>query len=391
MRNETQAGRILFISPTDVLSNNGMLQRQIQVMKALSIRFPGGMDVLSLSSPPNVMDAWMARMDIPGKALRGIFPALSRWNFWLWYAGNVALCNKLKIFKDFRFPVKLPLPGAMIAQYPMIVCYYPWGHVLLDLGRAGRKAIVDLGDVMGERHQRIGTRRWISLTAATERRIITSPSRCLAISCGDQAEFEQVYGVALPVLPFVPPDHQRLQGIAAKANGGAVGYLAAPSYQNEEIIRLLCSAEFLAELNRGGTVPLVLAGGICASIRPEEQARILACGGRILGRIDGIETFYEEVAIVINPVGPSTGIKIKSVEALYAGRHLLTTRYGIDSFLERDFGSQITIVDWPLGPVDLATAIRRIAGPAEAAPAGTTGAESYTRRTDAAVTELLTP
>jgi len=385
-----QTRSILFISPTDVLANNGMLQRQIQVMRALAPRFAEGLDVLSLSSAPEVMDRWLRETEIPGRALKGLFPALSRWNFWLWYAGNVLLCNKLKVLSNFIFPVRIPLPSSVIAKYSMIVCYYPWGHVLLDLQRAGDKVVVDLGDVMGERHQRIGTRRWISLSAVTEKLILTSPSRCLAISCGDQLEFQQIYGVTLPVLPFVPPDHRRLGSIVAKM-GTSVGYLAAPSYQNEEVIRILCSEEFLAELVRGGKVSLVLAGGICASIRAEERQRVLAHGGEILGRIDRIEDFYEKAAIVVNPVGPSTGTKIKSVEALFAGRHLLTTVFGVDSFMEKDFGPQISVVDWPLGAVELAQAIRGVLGSEKAFRCGVTGAESYTIRTDAAFARLLIP
>jgi len=350
--------RALYLSPLNLRSNNGMLQRQLQVLRALDLVYPDRLEVLSLSTSPGETQRWLQERGFRARALAGFYPQIARLNALAWYGGNVVACNKLKLIRHFVFPITTPLPARLLDRYQTIVCYYPWAFHLLGLQRGGDKVVVDLGDVMAERHERIGTRRWISLQPKDERAILQSQARCIAISEGDQEEFQRLYGISLPVATFLPVDHDRFARLRGTNLPAAVGYLAARGHQNEVVVQALTSEIFLTTLNTAD-IGLVLAGGICTSLNDIDRARVEAHGGQVLGQVSALEDFYEKVGWVINPVGPSTGVKIKSVEALLAGRGLISTEFGVDAGLQSIFGAQIVMTGWPLDLQGLADTVVR--------------------------------
>jgi len=351
---ENERKKYLFISPLNVAFNNGMMQRQIQFLEFIDNNAID-LDIFSLYSSPSDVKRWLNDLKINASVLGGIFGSLARINAIAWYGGNVILCNKFKIINQFHFPVRTPIPKRILDRYDRIVCYYPWGFSLLRLERAGSKVVVDLGDVMADRHDRIGTRRWISLSRKVESSILNSNARCIAITLDDQREFQRLYGLTLPVIPFLPPGHEQLRALPPGTHARKVGFLAALGYQNEEVVKALASEEFLSCMKASG-IELVIAGGICAAIPEHTRAAIQGSGGQVLGRVGSLEDFYSQIGVVLNPVGPSTGVKIKSVEALMAGRGLITTKYGADAELQDLFSNQITLLNWPLNVPELARA-----------------------------------
>ena len=320
------------------------------------------------------------------KVLQGVYPFLVRLNTMLWYGGGVILCNKLRWMSRFYFLAFSPLPLAWIDRYDAIVCYYAWHHRLLRLERAGAKVIVDTGDVMADRHERIGARRWISMTLEDEKAVLTSGSRCLAVSTDDVDEFERLHGVRLDRLSFVPPEHAKLVEITSADVPQRVGFMGAPSYVNEEILRLLSAPAFLGCL-REANIEFLLAGGICDTADRSILDTLRNAGARILGRILSTVDYYSQISATVNPVGPSTGVKIKSVETLIAGRILITTRWGADAELAAAFPEQIVYIDWPIAPGALGRlcvqAVRSAIPPSRGA------GEAYARNAERALREVL--
>lgn len=331
-----------------------MNQQQLQLLGMLCAgdQENHSVDLLSLAAPPRTARQWVGDSGLPIRVLEGVYPMLAYLNSMLWYGGGAILCNKLKWVDRFYFPLRTPLPRRWIDRYDRIVCYYPWGHRLLRLDRAGSKVVMDLGDVMAERHQRIGTRRWISMATVDEEVVFRSGARCLAVSDEDAEEFERLYGVRPEVIRFVPPDAERLMTLADGERPARLGYMGAPSYSNEEVIRVLAQPEFLACL-AGEGIELLVAGGICDTADPAILRALEKGGARIVGRVGSSLDYYSQISVTVNPIGPTTGVKIKSVETLVAGRSLLTTQYGADPALYASFPDQITYIEWPIDPGSL--------------------------------------
>jgi hypothetical protein len=371
--------RVLYVSPCQTSPNNGMLQRQLQVLSWLDREHKGRLDVLSLGASSKDMDLWLERSKLECRSLRGLWASLAFWNSWAWYVGFVVLRNKLKLGRYFNFPVVTPLPDSYAERYSLIVCYYPWAYALLTLDRFGDRVVVDAGDVMANRHERIGTRRWISISPVDEQRMFKT-ARCVSISSTDRTEFGSLYGVETPVVPFVPPGVQELS-LTASSKSAAVGFIAAPGYANEQIVSSLVTDGVIRSLASEG-IEFLLAGGICGTLGDTLLHAVRAQGGVVLGRIDSLREFYSRVSVLMNPVGPSTGMKIKSVEALVSGRGLVTTRWGVDEHLTRFFGPQLTFVEWPLeGKAVTAACVKACAA---GVSANRDGAEQYLQFVEAA-------
>jgi hypothetical protein len=197
-----------------------------------------------------------------------------------------------------------------------------------------------------------------------------------------------LYGVRLPVQYFVPPEHDRLTALAVGKRPKRLGYMGAPSYVNEEILKLLAEREFLDGLAAAG-VEFVVAGGICDTIDQSVLRDLEKGGARILGRVPSAVDYYQEISTTVNPVGPSTGIKIKSVETLVAGRSLITTRWGADRELAAAFPGQIRYIDWPMKPRELAALCAHVVQDTPSLSHKDT--EAYVRRATRELEEMLQP
>jgi len=379
--------RVLYVSPNDMRTDNGMARRQQQILAALCALYPGAVDVLALGASPSRSRTWLQERNLDVHLLQGWFARLARWNALLWYVGGVLFCNKLRWTRHFGFPLRTPLPQSWISRYKLILCFYPWAYRLAALERAGAKVIVDTGDVMANRHQRCEARRWISLASRDELLVLTSGSRCVAISNDDADEFQRLYGVSTPVVSFVPPDFTELNAIASSADRPArVGFMGAPSFVNEQVLRNLSDCDFLAHLAEHG-IELLIAGGICSTANPSILASLRKGGAIILGRVSSSPEYYRQISATVNPVGPSTGVKIKSVETLIAGRTLITTKWGADSLLAESFPGQISYVDWPVAANTMAELC--VSAVQKAKSADPHAGISYAQRTMSALEEIL--
>lgn len=344
--------RVLYVSPQDMVVPNGMNQLQHQLLSALCNLYGDSVDLLSLGAKPDVARRWLQQSGLPITVLDGAFAFLARLNTLLWYGGGAVLCNKLRLINRFYFPLRTPLPRKWRDRYDLIVCYYAWGHRLLRLDRIADKVILDLGDVLADRHERIGARRWISMAAYDEKAILQSSRRCLAVSESDATEFERLYGIRPEVISFVPPESAELLQLASGDRPKRLGFIGAPSFGNEEVLRALAHPDFLRCLSEAG-IELIIAGGICNTIEASVLQALERGGARILGRVPSILEYYRQISVTVNPVGPSTGIKIKSIETLVAGRGLITTQFGLDGSLAQEFPQQVMYIDWPIEPVKL--------------------------------------
>jgi hypothetical protein len=98
-----------------------------------------------------------------------------------------------------------------------------------------------------------------------------------------------------------------------------VGYLASGNPLNVESFRRMQAR--LAGRRIGAE--LLVAGAVC------DRVGSAAAPFRVLGRLPHVDHFYDRVDVVANPMAGGTGLKIKSVEALFQGLPLLSTRAGM--------------------------------------------------------------
>jgi hypothetical protein len=202
--------------------------------------------------------------------------------------------------------------------HAVLVNYVWFSRVLAGFPSSVLK-ILDTHDVFGARDQRFRDAglepEWFYTSPAEEARGLARADIVLAIQDQEAAYFRACGHEDVRVIGHAPGQRQRTLRLADDAV--RVGYLASGNPLNRRSL-----ADVARHLPVAGVAGLrcIVAGSICDFL-PETIGPFTG-----IGRIASIDDFYDHVDIVINPMQFGTGLKIKSVEALFQGLPLIATR-----------------------------------------------------------------
>lgn len=104
-----------------------------------------------------------------------------------------------------------------------------------------------------------------------------------------------------------------------------VGVIAAANDENTAGITTFLERAWPIVLHKEPNAVLRIAGGVCNALRPTVEGKQSV---ELVGIVDSVDAFFENVRVAINPNFVGTGVKIKSVEALRHGRPLVTLMTG---------------------------------------------------------------
>jgi len=210
------------------------------------------------------------------------------------------------------------LPVAVIAEYI-------WMAPVLDVAPGGILKVVDTHDVMWRRREIYAGSRdgaWVETSQKIKAKLLSHNTAILAIQ-----------GKELEMLREMVPDRQVLHVPHSPEpprrrwwrNQSATGVLFVGSRNESNVVAV---REFIRE-----AWPRV-----CEAV-PGARLRVVgtavdwltpATGVDLVGPVRSLDAEYARAAVVINPVRLGTGLKIKTVEALVAGRALVTTSCGAE-------------------------------------------------------------
>tara|TARA_B100001093_G_scaffold520424_1_gene615736 strand:- start:13370 stop:14527 length:1158 start_codon:yes stop_codon:yes gene_type:complete len=335
--------KVLFVGELRFTSRNGYFSRQEQLIRQLSKI--GDLDIINLGDSALDTKNWLAGEGLKARVASGWLITILRCLFRLWYNGNTIFCNKLRIYKYWKFFPRFRISVFSNCSYSHCIYYYIWPTQMVDVKNIVDQKYVDLGDIMGDRHKRIGVRRWISINPLIEKSIIQSKIfKAIAITPNDSDECLTLYGKRVPVLPYcshLPTTETN------DVNNTNIGYIGAKNNFSDDLVNLLltgCLIEHLAAKK----IMVTLAGGFCSHLSEQQSHDLIKRGVKIMGKVSSVSDFYKQVSVVLNLTGPSTGAKIKSIEALCYGKSLVATEYGADLFTRNYFRDRIFSAMWPL-------------------------------------------
>jgi hypothetical protein len=203
-------------------------------------------------------------------------------------------------------------------QYGAVIANYVWFSGVLAAFGPGTLKILDTHDVFGGRDQRFRDAglapEWFWTTPEQEARGLGRADIVLAIQDAEAATFRALGHRDVRVLGHLPPWRRRTPRAVPVPT---IGYLASKNPINLASFRALQAA-----LEWQGGLPgarLIVAGALCDRLEGD------AAPFEKLGRIAQVDEFYDQTDIVLNPMSFGTGLKIKSVEAVFQGLPLVAT------------------------------------------------------------------
>jgi glycosyltransferase involved in cell wall biosynthesis len=133
-------------------------------------------------------------------------------------------------------------------------------------------------------------------------------------------------------VPFYMPEREPRQrpGRLLPSEELRVGFLGANNLVNLVNMRRFLESYLRAQEIYVPNLTLDVAGNVCSQLQAKGP------GLNLLGRVERIEDFYDNVDVVIAPLMFSTGIKIKVGEALSFGKPVVATENGFDGYAATD-------------------------------------------------------
>jgi glycosyltransferase involved in cell wall biosynthesis len=202
-------------------------------------------------------------------------------------------------------------------RYQAIIVNYVWMSKVL-VGVDGPLKIIDTHDVFGNRHLTAEGQglepRWFFTTMEEECKGYERADIVVGIQESESAEIRRRHpGKVLTVGHPVEPAFLTRPW---KPNPSFIfGYLGSGNPWN---IRSVLAVD--AALARDRVARWLLAGTIT------RQRLLLQSHPFLLGVVDRVESFYDAVECVLNPMLGGTGLKIKTIEAIAFGKPVIGTR-----------------------------------------------------------------
>lgn len=202
-------------------------------------------------------------------------------------------------------------------RYQAIIVNYVWMSKVL-LGIDGPLKIIDTHDVFGNRHltaeQQGLEPRWFFTTTAEECKGYARADIVVGIQESESAEIRRRHSGK--VLTVGHPVEPAFLTRPWKPNPSfTFGYLGSGNPWNVRSVLAVDTA-----LARDRVARWLLAGTIT------RQRLLLQSHPFLLGVVDRVESFYDAVECVLNPMLGGTGLKIKTIEAIAFGKPVIGTR-----------------------------------------------------------------
>ena len=204
--------------------------------------------------------------------------------------------------------------------------------------------MIDTMDVMYQRCQRFhdhGELHWVNISEEEEKKALNLFDVILAIQNRDAETFRRM----LPHKQVITVGHVSEITLHEPQYSSTINltYVAAGGFANRRaIMNFLETVWPMLYTQFGNRVRLNIVGSICNVL----DASALLDGVDLMGYVDDLKTVYRDADIIINPVYFGGGLKIKNVEALCNGRHLVTTTVGAEG-LEHGANDAFFVCDTP--------------------------------------------
>lgn len=149
--------------------------------------------------------------------------------------------------------------------------------------------------------------------------------RVIAISDSDADNLRQG-GVTQPIVTTPGSFGYSKVSVRNRRANISFGYIGTSNGPNQLALDVLLNSWWPTLRSKNPSYCLKIAGAACKTA----QAKLLAeeYDAQLLGYVDSLIDFYASVDVILAPIQVQGGLNFKSVEAIVAGRHLITTPLG---------------------------------------------------------------
>lgn len=269
--------------------------------------------------------------------------------------GDEESVNKNLTLDDFRWPWVLPRFAQSVKSFSptsIIIQYVKLAWLLEAMNQRQRNSIQTLIDTHDVQHRRAeqfrqrGHGHWLAIDRQTETNALEPFDVLIAIQPEEAAVFRNMLPNAEIILcghelSFPENTSDRRQPTSEIDQDATrplrAGYLASANAANFDAIKNFLLEAWIPHFhaNDPARIQLVVGGGVGDQIVADKQLQTkisvnerLASSIKRLGPVQDLSDFYDQIDVVVNPIGFGAGLKIKNCEAIAYAKPLLTTDHG---------------------------------------------------------------
>jgi glycosyltransferase involved in cell wall biosynthesis len=197
------------------------------------------------------------------------------------------------------------------------------------------KKVLDTNDIFSDRREMLEAAgaepEFFYTTISEERQAFERADVVLAIKDSEAAFIRKHSSKQVIALPYFPDDAETPLPSSRTLHAGLlrVGFVGALNTVN--VLNMQRFLDSFREFERVFFPPLVIkvAGDVCSRLTRGRTVQLL-------GKVESIADYYDDVDVVVVPFMFSTGLKIKVAEALFFGKPVVATRNAFDGFQPTD-------------------------------------------------------
>lgn len=338
---------IIFISNNNVFVKNGNLNCEIQRLKYLSKYYK--VSYMSMVSSKKDVIFFLQKNNFTDVEIIDNYKIkFTRILYRLNYLFNVFFCNKLNLYSNhffFKFNILRPY----LVNFDNIFIFYIFPAIFLNLSSPiynSQNIFIDTNDILVDRHSLISKKTWFSIYKKDQDIFNKRNIFFLTISDLDYNYYKKLYNNVFKLFYFdINKSNSKLK------DNLKVGYIASNSQLNKDEF-MMCWENKIFHKLKDKNIKIIIFGSINSFL----VANSLVLDNMIFFNTDDINSFYSQIDVLFCPVGPSTGIKTKVIEALIKETKVVTTKFGFDKSLDI-FKNKIRIINYPLSFEDSINAI----------------------------------
>ena len=221
----------------------------------------------------------------------------------------------------------------LLYNIDVVICTYIMQSKILEYVPDRILKIIDTHDRMADRHLALKANNikdeFFSCTKEDEAKYLSRADIVWARRDEETCFFNEIMNdkKAITVSHFDNPNFRNIKKIKLKK----IGFLASRNNVNAKMVMDFSEAYLEYSKSSKNKIEIIIAGEVRDFLLKEKEfmQKIENSPIKLVGRVENVKDFYEQVDAVIVPITFGTGINVKMIEAMSFGLPVISTTCGI--------------------------------------------------------------
>ncbi len=203
----------------------------------------------------------------------------------------------------------------LATEIDMVLCNYVFYSKILELFDSNVTKVIDTHDIVSNRNylldRKLGYRDFFYVSPESEKKALDRAHLVLSIKEDESSWFKCLSRTPVLTIGHLEPEPSAIANRDIDYSNLKLGFIGSANPINVRNLESFLDEYLVAYEQYSNRLTFIVGGKVCDALDARFHAQV-----QILGKVNDVSEFYEQVDIVVLPFEFSTGLKIKTVEAL---------------------------------------------------------------------------